>query len=500
MSYYVGDAIRIADVRMKCLNLIVSSCGTGKTYFCANDLLETRPDVRPEEMIMVTSRSLAVDQQAHDYELLAILEKDDPVKKFWAGECDIDHYADGTPFEAYKGKVRIMTYDKIINIFFGNGNKNFIKRALRNVKIIVFDEIHSIYSDVFVSGMAPIQMWMANEIPKGDKLFLGLTATPGVLLDQIDNLEVCINIINDPIQRYKTSQLWCVDIHNMLQLVNSEFQGKTIMMCRSVRSCYSLSKLIPGSAVLTGRSGNDYIPCDMDNIRRAIINESTLPDDVRVLISTSTAREGFTFLEKSGIRNVVSFFHDEMHVHQFMGRCRFDVDNLVMVEYNRDGAPNTYFKKQEELFSEFFRTRTGDSEWFDLVADIVDHDVNQTIIRTSTSKKRVRRAKKPVAENPAIAMFRTRDSIDLLLSYVKNKFVTTDDREVMIYGSEMKNAILGEVQNMNIFAEGKSDISWSKFENVLKCLGFNIQNGRKRIDGELVRYKIIRNENGEQKE
>lgn len=490
MDYYVGDVVDYGNIYVNSLNLIVSSCGTGKSYYCANELLTKLNNIRPEEIMFVTSRTLAADQQVHDYELLVKLDKDDPIISFWNGECDIDNYADGTGYEDYVGKMRVFTYDKIIGMLFNKNNKHFNSSALKNVKAIIFDEIHSLFSDMFIDGMQCLQMWLHYEIPKGERIIFGLTATPGVLLSHMDLLGVKISLINDPLVKYKANQLWCVDLNNMLKCVNEKFEGKTIIMCRSVRICYALQKLIPGSRVLAGKSGSDYLPCEMDEIRNAIIDGCKLPDDVRVLISTSTAREGFTLVKDSNVRNVVCSYPDEMNIHQFIGRCRYDIDNLVVIDLDRK-SDDEYFSSQEEKFKEYCEDYNN-KDWFNLISDVVNHDYSCTKILIGKQPSELKRAEKPQKENPYIGLFKDRDSQSRLKDYAVNNLCGG----VFIYGQQEKESILNEVKNIGVFGDN-SDIKWPTFEKILKNMGFSISDERRYVLGKRVRGKTIERKDGD---
>lgn len=502
MGYYVGDAIDFGYVDRRSLNLIVSSCGTGKSYFCANELLGAYEWIKPDEVIFVTSRTLAVEQQVHDYESLVKFTKDDPIVDFWSGKKEIDNYAEDTEYEDYYGKIRIMTYDKTKGLFFSSKDGYYKQGLIKNVKMIILDEIHSLYSDMFINGMMYLQMWLHYEIPSGERLFFGLTATPGVLLDNTENLGVRISTINYPIQKYKVKKLWCTDISGMLRLLKENFTGKTVIMCKSVRSCYSLQKEIDGSVVLTGKSGDDYIPFDMDNIRNSIVKNSCLPDDVNILITTSTAREGFTFKEYSNINNVICFYADEMNIHQFVGRCRYDVDNLVVVDYRKDGNKDDYFSSQETLFKDYLEDNT-DHRWFNLISDIVDHKVEETTIIVSERKKVVHSVKKPKAENPSIGLFKTSESANNLSKYIENKWkIKTEENDEppdskIICGQQMKQQILDEVFDMGVFSNEVKKLSWTAFEKVLTDLGYSITDKRKYVDKKRVRYKVISKEDGD---
>ena len=80
----------------------------------------------------------------------------------------------------------------------------------------------------------------------------------------------------------------------------------------------------------------------MNKIRQHIIKYESFPDnfidddgvekELNVLIVTSTLREGVNLRKNSGVRNIVSCFSDELHIIQFVGRCRYSIDNLIVAD------------------------------------------------------------------------------------------------------------------------------------------------------------------------
>jgi len=172
-----------------------------------------------------------------------------------------------------------------------------------------------------------------------------MTATPSILEFYQQNWGITINRLNDEILiNYKTKQLHCTDFDTIPYIITTnQIVGKTIIMCYSVSDCYKLKEKIPNSAILISKSSSKYLP-EMDSIRNYIIQNEILPETylevserdnktkqplifeeipLKVLITTSTLREGINLKEESGVKNVISCFSDELHLVQFAGRCRF---------------------------------------------------------------------------------------------------------------------------------------------------------------------------------
>lgn len=465
------------------LNLVVSGCGTGKTFFFASHLPEVCR-LRACDILFVTSRAIAAEQQAVQYDSLVRLSPDDDIAGYWRGDGDTsdpDH-------------IRIITYDKLENIMFGNANRSLDANSLTNVKCVVFDEIHSVFTDSFISFMKVVQLWLAQEIPKGEKLFFGLTATPNIIYECEDEWGVELNPICVPAYRYKVRNIFCVDVDEMIRMVNECISAKTIIMCRYVRTCYWLQKRIPGSAVLSSKNGDDYISCEMSDVRSSIVRDFKLPDDVRVLIATETIREGFTFNEDSGIVNVVSFFPDEMNIHQFAGRCRYDVENLIVVAVKNKSERTGYIGRQTQVFEDFCRNPEENPEWLESIRDIYDGTPEDVTVKVAGFRSGYYKIKKPQEETPSITKYRKKNSPEQLKKYINKNWITKDsDTPLLIYGEDIKARIINDITEMKVFTEESRVDSWRKLETVLSDLGFDVINTRTRIDGKLVRCKTIVN-------
>ena len=438
------------------------------------------PNVRPCEVLFVTSRSLAVDQQAAQYESLVRLVPNDDVPSFWRDGSDIEDF----------NSIRITTYDKLETIMFGSSNHSLDCHSLDHIKVVIFDEIHSVFCDTFISYMKVLQLWLSEEVPKGERYFFGLTATPGILYECAPVAGIELNVVNEPMYKYKAKKVQCVDTDELVRLLRKELKGKTVVMCRHSRTCYWLQKQVPKSVVLTSKNGDDYITCNMSDVRRSIVYNFSLPKDVTILIATETIREGFTFIEDSGIRNIVSFFPDEMNIHQLVGRCRFDVDNLIIVNTKTRSSHEGYLGKQRELFESFCKDRKN-TEWFECIKDITDGNVDNVRVLVNNIGNGYHKSRKPQEANPSIAKFKKKSSVDTLMRYIDKNWC--DDTKV-IYSKETKEKILEDINTMKVFTEESNVDSWIKLERVLTDIGYEVVNTRQRVNGQRVRCKTIRRE------
>jgi len=141
------------EVDKKNFNIISSGTGTGKTYFVVNELNKYFPNVKYSEILFVTSRSLIVDQQSKS-ERISKYDMNNLISiKHWNGLNDYSKILN-------KKGIQIMTYDKIINILVSNNTEGF--ETLNKIKLIIFDECHSLFSDKFIKNIEMLKVWIRD--------------------------------------------------------------------------------------------------------------------------------------------------------------------------------------------------------------------------------------------------------------------------------------------------------------------------------------------------
>ncbi len=484
---FVSDVIDVEDFKQGEFNLISSGCGTGKTYFVGHTLPEKMSGVARHEMLLVTSRSLTVDQQIRVDGITRFNKYDNKLVRNWNGEeDDLDYIIDGG--------IRAMTYDKIIRIITERNAIGY--ETLSAVKIIVFDECHTLFSDRFIRDIGALRVWIRETLYDAKKILIGLTATPDIVFFNQKSWGVKINSVNKGvIPGYVAKRMICTDFNSIPGLVcGSILSGKTMIMCKSVADCYALSEQIPNSFVLISASNKEKTP-EMLRIRKIIAKDETIPDTHRVergfnddgimeydeyplnvLITTSTAREGFNLKKQSGIRNIISCYADSMSVVQFCGRARYNIDTLV-VAYTPKKSDNLstdgFVRTQENLFKDFLHSREM-CRWYQGVSHLVEGtaaDVLRYVLGVGESK---------------------------FIKYINRKWlvpqgVTGKDRDrYKIWRDEDKSEIVKKAIECNVMAMPPSAVRFITVINVLKdCLGYVVDNGRQRFNGELHTYRLI---------
>ena len=469
--------------------MIVSSCGTGKTHFCSTTLLENFPDISPCEVIFVTSRSITVEQQVNAFDITEKYDVEDrKTVDAWNGEREI--------WDIIEKGIQVMTYDKLIHIILSSNSYGLTD--LQNVKMIIFDECHSLFTDTFIQNMEILKYWIHVNIPRADKIFLGLTATPEIIYYYANRWGVVINELCDPMYKYTVNQLWCSDTKSLPSLLDTQVDGKTVIMCNSTNMCFKLQAQIPNSKVLVSKRNDSYVAYDMDKLRGYIIAHGTLPDNVDVLITTSTLREGFGFVKDSNIKNVVTFLSDSTHIIQFVGRCRFDIQNLIVVDTKIKKCGIEFVDEQREAFKGFLAD-ADNTEWFESVEKIINHPIENTIRFFSEGGWELKGYKIPSRkERPYLDKYVSEASINMFKKYIYENwfYENTDDIEdYYIYADAQKEKIVNKAKELNLIGEETKDITFHKVINIIKDLGFKVKNGRKIIDGQRFRYRLICEDN-----
>ena len=423
-------------------------------------------DVQPHEVIFVTSRSLIVDQQttSSDGQVSKFNPRNRMIVKNWNGETDISEILS-------EDGIQTMTYDKLIYMLIHCNTPN--KETLSEIKIIVLDECHTLFSDGFIDDIETLKLWIRERLYRGDKIIIGLTATPGIIYHNKREWGVHINQLNSEIiTNYKAQNLYCSAYRSIPTLLNSnKFKGKSIVMCYSVADCKKLSAKIKNSAILISTGNNHYNEDEMNPIRDYIIQHNSPPDMVTVggrtfpldvLITTSTLREGINLNECCGVKNVICCIPDELHVSQFVGRCRFNIENLIIAnEYMRKSQKtNRYLQKCRDDFLNYVQDE-NDLTWFNSVKHLLE-DPSKKPIRLMLDKK----------------------SFD---DYIKNNWIGKK-----ITSAEQRNEILSLAVGCKIIEGQQSCVTFNKVITYIENeLGYTVKSGRCTIKYIKYTYKVI---------
>lgn len=478
-------------------NLFAAGCGTGKTWYIGNKLLRDFPHLKPQEVLFVTSRAMIVDQQIKNTSISKYNPKDIAIVKYWNGAAD-------TLDEVKHSGIQVMTYDKLIDILISKNTEDL--ETLNRVKFVVLDECHTLFSDLFIENFAAVKIWIKEKVDEGNKIFLGLTATPNIIYYYQRGWGVKVNQLNkEPLLRYSAKQLVCTNYETIPYLITTnKLPGKTLIMCVSIGDCYDLQSKIPNSAVLVSRSNKKAYMPEMGDIRDYIVLNNSLPDEfmyvskrnddlspteyefrkLNVLITTSTLREGVNLDEKSGVRNIITCFGDELHVGQFMGRCRYNIDTLVVADRfnpSDNRYADAYIAQQRNLFRSYMADQQV-VRWFDTISHLVDHDIYDI--------KRIVLGKNEAG----------------FIDWINRRWLLPigADSETIekhkIYKERDKEEIIREAIHYHLYQIRRDRYTFSKIIKTMeKDFGYEILDGRISVGGARYTYKLILSYSEEQK-
>ena len=472
------------NFRIGKFNLIASGCGTGKSKFIAERLLDLFPEVHPYEVVLVTSRSLTVEQQSGADGLSKFDKKDIASVDFWNEESY--DFA-----RAAELGMQVMTYDKIIEITKTQNSST--GTTLGRVKILVLDECHCLFSDLFIKGMDGFRQWVRRTVELDGMLVIGMTATPEIMYQYGSSGGFVVNRVNKGVlPGYVAKKMIATNFDTIPYLLASgKLLGKTIIMCPSVRQCEKLKSAIPNSTILVSQS-NPNCTKEMRRIRRYISDNSMLPNyfyeidadgrsigrELNVLITTSTAREGFNLKKESGVRNVVCCLTDALHVTQFAGRARYNLDKIVVADtyvQADNGSCDLLLPRQRALFKSFLRNREN-IKWFDLVSHLVEHDVY------------------------GVKRFTLSSDESKFIGYINRKWLLPTDatkadiRSRRIYKPEDIEEIVNTFRGCKLLDKPDSEIGFITVVRTLtSSLGYEVSEGRVRYDGSQKTYRLVIN-------
>lgn len=480
---YMSDVLDLSLLDKTKFNLVVAGCGTGKSYFVMNNLRRWFPDVKPYEILVVTSRALTRDQQARNKNMERYTHK---ILPFLNGE--VDDYTSLTG-----AGIQICCYGNIIDAISTGTKEGHV--PLEGAKIIVFDECHTLFSDEFIEDMKWLRNWIVLNLPSGKHTIIGMTATPSIIYysNKRGIWGAEINRLNkDPIVKYKAAKLICTNFDTIPYLIaTNRLPGKTMIMCATVDDCYKLQAQLCNAAVMISPYSDKYDKETMDGIRDYIRMYESLPDsfhikidgrleerNLDVLICTSTAREGFNLRESSDVRNIISCFTDELHVTQFAGRCRYNLDNIVVAKTlvrNDNLHPNTYLSYSRLKFNEFMADRNS-SAWFNSISHLVSHDIYG--------------AKRFVLGSDDVGFIAYMNEKWLLPKGVSAK----EAKKYRIWRPEDRDEVRNKAILHKLIDDYPSNITFNGIINLLRgTLGYEIDNGVFQKEGKQHTYKLVIN-------
>jgi len=472
---YVSDVVDLEKVDRSMFNLIVSGTGTGKTYFIANNIHRQLPQIHNSEILFVASRSLIVDQQSQSTSITKFNRNDFEVVDYWNGKRD-------RSVRLHKQGIQIMTYDKIIEILV-NRNETGME-TLANIKVIVFDECHTLFSDKFIEDMEALKVWIRDTIYQKEKIIIGMTATYGIIEFYKKNWGLELNVLTEtPLIKYKAKQLICTTFDTVPYLVATQLEGRTMILCYSFKDCVKLKEQIPNSFILVSKNNENFTE-EMLQVRDYIVTKEMVPEFytdkdsnnqvIDVLITTSTLREGVNLREEGGIKNIVCCFSDELHIVQFAGRARYNLDKLVVAETyisSDNWHPDSYLAQSRKAYKDFMEMKDN-LKWFMQIFQIVEGCFSD-VLKIAVNKQE-----------------------EKFIEYINKKWLVpkdaTDVSAYRIYKDADKEEIIRMAIQTKLLFAFPSQFTFFKVIEIMKNgLGYSIETKQSKVDKKNTRYKLV---------
>lgn len=485
-SYYISDHIDVSRFKQNEFNLIVSSCGTGKTYFCSHAIFDMIPDLKPSEVVFVTSRSLTVEQQVQNNSMLTKFQKD---------------YQYDEDVERGMLCMNMADFARVTC-----GRRHYGRDFFRNAKYLIIDECHSLFTETQMTYLAEIRAAVYMAINYWDLTVVGLTATPNALTDGNYDWGVVINRVCEPVYRYKAKNLTIMDNKSVIEWVNEhQSLGKTIIMCRTASQCSFLKNNLDGCEMLVSRSNEgNYVERVMEPIRQYITENSKLPDNVDILATTTTCREGINLVEDSNVKNVVCLFTDDMNITQFCGRCRFDIENLAVASDGSRILMDQYTEKMREriteednMFNMFLYGDDSGEAWFDTIKHNVACSLNEIEIFEAKNPVDKLKADTPLVRKKKAEKAEMKRAERAFVDHVAKNIAVCEQngRPKKYYGWDGKQAICREAAALGVFGRGVMP-SFNKIKQLLIDSGFEVYSGHTSFQGKVTRYITIKRREG----
>ena len=385
---YVSNEVNISSIDKNKFNLIIAGCGTGKTYFAANKLRQQineifGEDIKPYECRIVTSRKLARDQQIesyeestselHDIQTISLSIEDEDYRELF---IDSGFGTVKEKKEKYTNRIPIITYNKF--------EKETDDLICKNIKLVVFDEAHTILSDVSFNETLPFtKKFIENKLNNNSSTYIVAMTATDYELDE-DSINVKFNYLLDkPIFNYKiTDKIISIpelkDVIKVLKKIN----GTTLVMTNSVKRVMELKKKLGDEAavlIANSKKNKEFYTKEMSDLSEYIEKNKSLPQEIKYFIATSCAREGFEFeyTESFKIDNVIIYNGTVVDIIQFVGRFRGNIKRLYLAYDRRYKLINKPYKQIEQynLCKNFVHRRNRDGSMMskEIYLELIKH-------------------------------------------------------------------------------------------------------------------------------
>lgn len=167
---YLSDISKQMTFKKDYVNLIHAGTRTGKSYFAINGLCELL-GIESSEIVFITSRKISKKQFLKDIGTCCVNKKN---KLTILNQWDYNK-------ESKINKVCILTYHQFFYLLRDETKQN---EFMKNVKSLVFDEIHCIFTDLFFGDLIiAVREHIISQLNNKNKWIIAITATPSIMIE-----------------------------------------------------------------------------------------------------------------------------------------------------------------------------------------------------------------------------------------------------------------------------------------------------------------------------
>ena len=335
----------------KDIMLLTDGCGRGKTTFIRSGLInylnrnllgwngmnisKSNP-ITCKDVLFLVSRKAILQQQSKYF------------KEIGENEYELDAF----DYEEDDNRIRITTAHKF-GLMIKRGKVQRIPR------VIVIDEIHSIFSETaFADSLFYTVEWLKenwNSILK-----IGLTATPQFLTEYVEPLmkDFTFTVLNKTqlppkYLSQKITMCYRKELKSIYEMVlpTIDENHKALVYTQRATTCYKMAQTYKNSTFMISDYYDkhpEYVE-EMNELgyKKYLLEEHKFPKEINTIFINASMREGVDLNDKK-ITTIIIEAPDLTTIEQVLGRNRNDIENFYIISnYNLYNSN----KKNIEVFN-----------------------------------------------------------------------------------------------------------------------------------------------------
>lgn len=379
---HVSDIIKDIDYELKKHQnrlFLIAGVGAGKSTWVKNVLAENA------NVLFVTSRRAKVDEDVNDSCFENIIK------------------TTGTEHRTLITNAKLATLIKNMNL---KNSKMTIDEFLDHYKYIVIDEVHSMVTDATFAESSFILLNFIEYVVKKRKNIICMTGTPEPVKEYFDKKKWHTLDLRRLCEYVRPKQIKAIRDEEILSIIKEEIEknNKVVYFVNSTDSFKKLyEKLAKAqivdskeiSAIVAGNRQNK-LEKDLENLfgdehkklieiskttYKSIVEEKVLPEECKILLSTSKLREGIDIMNNNTV--VICDNHILTNIIQFCGRVRNGTEIAYIVE---DSNPHP--NNQEKILYKYSKEEAISGNYFlEKYVDIKDSKFTRKSIKDKKSDK-----------------------------------------------------------------------------------------------------------------